>query len=279
MDFKCEFCSETVPGAANQCPHCWQPGLFPNVRQAMNPLEQTSLDARYTESVSMATSRGFSQAVELLQDILSRTTVVVSMKALNFLHFISSNRSLYSNFYKLTQAGCRIPEDDEWSMLRDPADGLLFPGYKDNIRFGLFSVDGRGLSHFGNVFLSLSDKMIMHRTSAFHEDSLRFIKRRDISVSDGIPHGYRSTWVDRVKLGVAKIASDITVDVDVDRLKELISQDGNHPDNIQFIEAHIWGGFTFRSLRSVALADDLTDLEAELIKQHLTVNGISIEEQ
>ena len=45
------------------------------------------------------------------------------------------------------------------------ADDALFPGYKEQIRFAALSLDGKGLSSYGECTLILRDHMIAHRAS------------------------------------------------------------------------------------------------------------------
>jgi predicted amidophosphoribosyltransferase len=48
---KCSHCGYAIPLAAERCPHCTLPGIFPNVRAAQRTEEKEGLDKRYKKSM------------------------------------------------------------------------------------------------------------------------------------------------------------------------------------------------------------------------------------
>ena len=79
-----------------------------------------------------------------------------------------------------------------------------------------------------------------------HQD----IKMRD---ADKLPHGYRATWENRDKLCVAKLAAKIDAATLPDAYSGLLLQQGMTSEDDDFVEVHIWGPMTIRTVEEVSL--------------------------
>ena len=101
--------------------------------------------------------------------------------------------------------------------------------------------------------LILDEKMIGHRATVFEENSVVFMRHHKILVfeSDKLPKGYRATWESRGKLGVAKLADKINIDTKSDEYVNIIMNDGAVPEDDEFIEVHIFGPMSIRTVKRV----------------------------
>jgi hypothetical protein len=191
-----------------------------------------------------------------------------------------SDNELYATYYQLIGGGVKIPEGDNWDILRAVADSALFPNYKEHIRFAALSLDGIGLSHYGECSIVLRNNLIAHRASVFEENSVLFMKHRKISMSkaDKLPKGYRATWKDRARLCVAKIHKNIDASTKADEYSALLLQQGATSEKDEFVEAHIYGPMTRRTIEHVKISPrrkkSATILKA--MKEKLSKAGVTI---
>ena len=94
-----------------------------------------------------------------------------------------------------------------------------------------------------------------------------------------VPVGYRATWADRGKLCAAKLHKDIDAHTAKDEYSRLLMCQGATSEEDQFVEAHIFGPWTARTIEHVSVskrrkkADNVSIrwLERELKKFGVTV--------
>jgi hypothetical protein len=230
-----------------RCPHCARPGLFPNVTAAQDTLEQAALDARYIQAVQSATLRGCGAVAKDFETAMTKTTAVIARELLECLQLATNDDVLYATYYQLAQAGIRLPKGDKWDVMRRVADSVLFTGYEQHIRFAALTLDGQGLTNFGDSFLVLREDMIGHRASAFEENSAVFVKDHGGPACD-IPLGYRSMWQERAKLCLAKLAIKLTPATGPNAYGKILLCNGATSQYDDFIEVHIWGPVSRRTL-------------------------------
>lgn len=252
---RCDYCGFDFLASAGTCPHCGRPALFPNVTAAEDPEERAALQKRYDAAMSEAASRGASTTLLDFEKALAQSRAVISRPLGEVQRLVSSDKQLYATYYQLLKAGIRLPSGSKWDILRAVADDALFPGYKEKIRFGALTLDCQGVSNYGECHLTLRDDMIRHRATLFEENSTMWMKHHDIKMAeaDNLPHGYRSTWNDRVKLGSAKLASKITSTTPTDEFPTILMSQSSSSDADEFIEVHICGPLTIRSFDHAAL--------------------------
>ena len=238
---------------SERCPHCAQPGLFPNVLAAEDSPEISALEKRCQAAIKDTSSRGcdknlkdFGNAVETSYAVINRSLVEIDRLA-------TSDNELYATYYQLIESGVRLPKGSKWDVLRAVSDDAIFPGYKKDIRFGVLSITGMGLTNYGDCSLVLKSNMIAHRASVFEQNSVVFMEQHGVSISKAhdLPKGYRATWNDRGKLATAKIAGEITMNTEPDEYANLLLSEGNTPADDRFIEVHIWGPMTIRTFERV----------------------------
>lgn len=282
---KCSHCGNGLPVSVVRCPHCGQPGVFPNVRAAERAEEQEALNKRYEEALQRATLSGCERAVEEFEVAVSDSRAVIGRSLLETDRLASSDKELYASFYKLLEAGVRLPSGTKWDVLRAVTDEAMFPGYKEHIRFAALSLDGSGLSNYGECFLVLRDDMIAHRASVFEENCVLFMEKHSIMMSEAhnLPVGYRSIWEERGKLGVAKLADKIGPNMRGDVFQAILLREGASSEDDSFVEVHIWGPMTCRTFESVVASPPknragraiLRALGEKLAKAGVTVDTIA----
>src|SRR4051812_800804 len=148
---QCGYCTHEVPIGSRCCPHCARPALFWNVKEADDPAEHQELQARYEQALEDAARRGAGAIVAEFETAVASSRVVITRRVEELERLSSSDKELYSTFYKLIRAELRLPAGNQWDRLRRIADEGLFPGYKEEIRFGALSLDGRGLPAYGDA--------------------------------------------------------------------------------------------------------------------------------
>lgn len=252
----CTHCGNCIPLSEVRCPHCGQPGLFPNVRAANRAEEREALNKRYEEALQHVAFRGSERALKEFEAAVSDSRAVIGRSLLEADRLASSDKELYASFYRLREAGVRLPSGTKWDALRAVTDEAMFPGYKEHIRFAALSLDGSGLSNYGECFLVLRDDMIAHRASVFEENSVLFMGRHNIPMSeaDNLPVGYRSVWEERGKLVIAKLAGKIGPNMRGDAFQVILLREGASSEDDSFVEVHIWGPMTGRTFGRVVVS-------------------------
>jgi len=112
---------------------------------------------------------------------------------------LSSDNTLFATFYQSVHGDARLPEDNEWDRIRQSVDSLLFPYYYDQLRYAALSVDGSGVTGYGEYCVVLKDAAITNRASVFEEDTVLFVKHHRIVAGDPLPPGFRAIW----RIGIA----------------------------------------------------------------------------
>lgn len=136
------------------------------------------------------------------------------------------------------------------------AEHAIFPGYKDNIRFGALSLDGVGVKNYGECSLEMKPGMVTHRTTLFEDNNVVFTvyeKKATMAQAGNLEPGHRAVWGDRHKLCVAKLAPRLhSGSVAADFPRVLLEQGKTTRDD-RFVELHVWGSLTIRSLQRVRI--------------------------
>ena len=73
-----------------------------------------------------------------------------------------------------------------------------------------------------------------------------------MSEADKLPLGYRAAWAERGKLCVAKLHKSIDAATSPDEYSALLLKQGATSEDDQFVEAHIYGPITVRTIEQVA---------------------------
>jgi len=231
--------------------------LFPNVHAAEQAAERSALVKRYDSAFREATARKADRSLHSFETALADSRAVIARSASELLRLATSDNEIYSTYYGLLSAGIRLPSGSKWDVLRGVVDSALFPNYKEHIRFAALSLNGVGLSNYGEYSIALRSDMIAHRATVFHENSIVFMKHQGIKVAevDKLPPGYRATWAERGKLCVAKLYGSIDASTPPDEYCTLLLRQGKTSAEDDFVEVHIWGLMTVRTIEQVTLTN------------------------
>jgi hypothetical protein len=277
----CPKCTHEIPQPATCCPHCGRPNYFWNVIRADDPDERDALDKRYTAAKADALARGSDARLQDLEDALSGSVAVIARSESEIHRLATNTRQLYGTYYEQIEAGLRLPDNDEWSTAREIADTLLFPDYKQHIRFAALSLDGKGLSKFGECSFELREDMIAHRTSVLEENSVTFMERHGVKASrnPNVPKGFRAPWASRAKVCIAKLAARIDSSTGPNEYSGLLLSQGESPEDDEFVEVHIYGPLTILSIAKVTVTTPKMRQRATVVrslKSKLAKHGVAL---
>jgi hypothetical protein len=281
QSFQCIDCQNDVPPSAERCPHCARPGLFPNVRAAEEPDQIRVLEQRYQVAKRKLARVMGKESLNELQIAITDSKAVIARSANELLRLSNSDKELYSTYYQWIESGIRLPSGEKWDVLRKVADSILFPGYEKHIRFAALSLGGTGLSNYGDCSITLRSEMIAHRTSVFEENSVLYMKHHNIEVwkSDRLALGHRATWENRVKLCLAKISKRPHQYVPGKPSSPLLVRQGRTSEEDDFIEVHIWGPMTIRTIEQVNFSpkkETPRQVIMKALKEKLSKAGVKV---
>lgn len=260
----CPYCQCEIQRSAEICPHCARPARYPNVLNAEENGEKVALEGRYLSAAAALRSVGASNTLDAFEAALRDSRAVIARPLCEVARLAHADNQIYATFYQITQSGTQVAVDNDWDRRRRIADITLFQNFQEKIRFGCLSLDGNGLPHYGECYLVLSNKFIAHRTSLLEENSVLFINRHGIDPTQPtvqLPSGYRSTWDDRHKLCIAKLALALGATTRPNDFAAILMRPGATSADDQFVEAHTWGSITRRSLECVVIRKGVTRSE------------------
>lgn len=254
---ECLACRNRFEMPAERCPHCAEPGIFPNVVAAEEPANCAALEKRFQEAIAAAVARGCDH---LLRDFFAKLTTshaVIARWIGDVERLAQNDKQVYASYYQQRRAQLRQPDGDPWDALREPTDQALFGEHKEHIRFAALTLDGVGVLNYGDWSLVLRTPMIERRASTFEDNTAVLIQRRRIPLAEVNEHvrGFRATWADRGKLGAAKLGAKITPSTSSAEFPSLLMVQGppGKMDADELIEVHIWGPLTIRTVEKITL--------------------------
>jgi hypothetical protein len=229
------------------CPHCARPSRFPNVLLAEDLEERKALDARYQLAHEHAKRRAAHAVLQELELRVKASEAVIARPFEEVARLARSDRQLYATYYQLTQL--RIPPGDVWDILRSQADtGVFGDRVKPEIRFAALTLDGEGLTNYGNCSIVLKEEMIAHRASVFHENSVMFMMKN----GNIVERGFRAPWEERYRVCVAKLADRVQATTSISDFPRLLLKQGT-PETDEFVEVHVYGSLTVRAFGRVVM--------------------------
>jgi hypothetical protein len=243
------------------CPACLKELGYPNVRAAKELAEKTALDHRYKQALSAAGMGSYTDVLLRFQAALRSSQAVICRSISKTKDLVSNKNELYASFYELIGAGARRPEKTKVERQRLVADDLLFPFYKNEIRFAALSLDGIGVTSYGICSMVLRDIAISDRTTVFEQNSLDFCISRSLGSDKPVPPGFRALWGDRELLGCAKLYSRLDDKTDDASFASILLSDGD------FIEVHIYGSLHRASLERIIIKGPLRGPDKVLLSE------------
>lgn len=239
----------------NRCPHCARPGLFPNVYLASLEKEKRALERRYRRALEDSDRKGCGHVIRGFETRSEQSRAVITRSFEETMRLASGDHNVYATYHQLAEIEFRIPRGSKWDKLRALTDQTLFDDYMKEIRFAALTLDGHGLTNYGECSWVLRNDMIAHRASVFEENSIMFMERHDITVARAhlLPPGYRASWGERSKLCVAKLARRFQTDTSTESFDRLLIRQGTTAEEDEFIEVHVGGPMTVRTLERVII--------------------------
>lgn len=241
----CPQCREEAKLFERFCLTCGFDLGFPNVRMAAHPAEVAALAKRVEESTLGAHAKGCASIISDFASAAKASFAVLSRSFNKIQEMVSTDNELYASFYQLVGAGAKRPLTTVVEFERQIADDLLFPYYREHIRFAALSLDGSGPAGYGDCTVSLKDVAVKNRATVFEENSLTFCRRFGLGFGRPVPRGHRAVWSDRDKLATAKLAATLSANTGTDEFAEKLIDGDN------FIEVHIFGPLTKYSIAAV----------------------------
>jgi predicted nucleic acid-binding Zn ribbon protein len=243
-------CREQVPAHVRHCVVCGADAKVPNVRAADSTDEVKALEQRVLSAEQRAQALGYGRVLKDFQLAVSKSSAVICRSLGQVNDLVSGDNQLFATFYQSVHADARLPEDNEWDKIRQSVDSHLFPYYFHELRFAVVSIDGSGVTGYGDYCIVLKDSAIKERATVFEENTVLFIKRRRIVVGDPIPLGYRATWDRRDLLAVAKLSDRLSPSTTPSQYQSiLISSTATDSD---FIEVHVHGALHRRAIKELS---------------------------
>ena len=165
--------------------------------------------------------------------------------------FIADDKALYYNYSLGVRGQIRKAATDQDDRHRRTIEAMLFGGYAEQVRYAALSLESTGLTSWGPFAIKLREIAIADRATLLEDNSFKFVQKHDIRPGGNIPQGYRSTWKERHKLAVAKLAKRISSStLEKEHAQILLSSTGDRKTD-DFIEVHIYGTFDNKAVESV----------------------------
>jgi hypothetical protein len=130
----------------------------------------------------------------------------------------------------------------------------------------------------------LREDRIASRTSVFEENSLIFMRKREITMwdSDKLPHGYRAAWPDRHKLAAAKLGARIESGTTAADFQEILLKSGPTKIDDEFVEVHVFGPMTLKTFAKVTVTRkgrSPSETRLNVLRDRLQRDGVPLEIQ
>lgn len=261
-------CGEDVRDSERLCPICQHDCGYPNVRAAQNPGEVRALGDRLGKAELVAANRGLGTVMTGFRSAVRRSEAVLCRPLGIVMNLVSTDNELHATFYDLVGVGARRPEDTPIELQRQIADDILFPYYRNEIRFAALSINGEGITRYGTCSLVLREALIEERTTVFEENSLYFGVRKNLGLRKPVvPLGFRTTWARRDELAAAKLQSALHAGAGLADFAGILLTLGKGPEDDDFVEVHIYGPLHRRNIARLTIRGAKRRAERGIIKQ------------
>jgi hypothetical protein len=165
--------------------------------------------------------------------------------------WINGSNDLFLSFHKQVHLLKRHPQENEWDPQREAAEAAINPYAFQEINFAALSLDGTGMTYYGEYAVTLSTYSIDERASVFEENPFNFNRNHHLTSGKPVPHGYRATWAQRDMLATAKLHSSIKPAMTADDFALVLMEDRRSESDCDFIEVHIYGDVNRKGIERV----------------------------
>ena len=143
MASKCTACGHELPYNVVNCAVCGEAAGFPNVRAANGDVEVAALMERVRAALISAEARHCRAELEAFGVAVEDSSAVVTMKVLPLSSLILSENTMLATFPQLVGAGARLPEDNQFDVVRVAMDSKVNPyDVHKEISYAALTLDG-----------------------------------------------------------------------------------------------------------------------------------------
>ncbi len=280
----CDDCSFDFPEDRTQCPHCGRPQLFPNVKLADAKMSATPWRLAFKqhwEMRTLATVEASWMCFTSPRQERRRSFVVRPQSSSRLPAGAMTYTQRFTISRELRFSRSAKPGQPDWNTARikGAIDLLGGSGTAKKIHYAALSVDQLGVANYGEYAVVLRDDMISHRASVFQENTgVYFFKNPGAA-----PKGFRSNWVERGKLCVAKLEDRLTSASTPGDFPKLILKAAPNPLDDEFLEVQVFGPMTVRTFERVTRLAGTRNAPGNAvhlaIRDYLAKAGIKVEKQ
>ena len=273
----CPNCGSQVDFPQTNCRSCHHFVGYPNVRRA--EAMHAPLNQHYVAAKADADIRGVTVRVGQLEALLEHSVVTINTSA-KVLASMALDHP-YRSYYRAYDEGLRSIAEAKYHGDRAAVDAKVHTGYERHILNAALSPDGSGLINYGEITLQLREISVRDRASVLRENAFDFYERYGLGGrSSEEESGWRSTWPERARLGVAHLAPGITPAISLAGLPALVLTVGVARSDDRYMEVHIYGELNKEALEKVTLAKPLTEPEErdnwDFARQKLSLIGVGV---
>ena len=281
MTMNCTKCSVEVPPSYRLCPTCGEDNGCPNVRLANDPSEIAAFNQRVSQAKASIAARKIEPISARFEERLQHSHAIISRPLMDVYNLLNSDQEVYSTFLARVRAQARLPEQNDYDPVRVQFESALFPHFHEEIRFGFLSLELRPLAGYGSCALVLKPNAIDTRASVFEENPFDFFPRHKLGMGSLVPPGYRADWPRRHLLALCKHHSKLDPSTLETDFQDILVADHGGTGNSDFVEVHIYGPLTRRSVQCVVGPKNIASDEAVLWQKIVRIAqsiGIHVEQ-
>src|SRR5215213_4548591 len=167
----CRRCGEEIPETVEKCLTCGRSAGPPNVRAAEREEQVRGLEERYGSAFDGARANGCDRILEEFSEAIKESSAVINVD-IRFLHFfVTSAKSLYSNYEHGVAGHARKPAPFPQDSARRGVGSTLFGAYASEIIYAALSLTGFGPQSYGPYAMTLKDIAISERATVLENNS------------------------------------------------------------------------------------------------------------
>lgn len=278
----CDECGTEIPYANRDCLGCGEDVGFPNVRAADRSDEVEALRERVRYAQVAAKERGCADELEAFGTAASDSQAVMVRHLLALDSMVSDQRGALGTYHKAVRAGMRMPEENEYDNNRIRIESAInLHNVHESIHYAALSLDGRGVTWYGDFSVTLREPMIAQRSSVFEENPFTFLDKNPVTPTGSVPPGHRANWSRRGELAMAKLHPRIQPSMTAADFPGVLVEQGRQAADSDFIEVHIYGAVISRAVERVVVGQPQRRADKVIwqrVKKRLLALGAVVEE-
>ena len=281
IEISCTSCGQDVPASERHCPACQTDMGYPNVRKARS--EAPELAERFRRCI-VDPDRDYATLEAFMARIGKESCAVMTRKRPDVEAILEKPNAILPT-YRQRLRNSMLPEGSSWDIWRPTAEAAFFSGYEEQIHYAILSLEDIGPHHYGDVSLVFKETMIAHRATVYEENTGMYPVKNKVPVGKlgNLPKGRLATWRDRGLLCAVKLAGKIDADTGPEDHQGLLVCLGNHGEQDDFVEVHIYGTLNRQALTKVIFHQNkekektkIHRLLAEVWREELKALGIEV---